>query len=93
MGHTTRYGNYYSDNEWEDTQDMFQEEQDEGTAWLEAYENALQSAAQYLHQEFSQVPATTWLSALRNPDSARFTSEHKKARFQAAQGWIKDQMK
>lgn len=67
---------------------MNRQEAIEGDKFLEAYETAIDKAAGFLNREFPNTPKATWKAALNNPDAVQFTSDHKKARFNAAQDLI-----
>ena len=77
-----------TEDEYEQVQEMNRQEAIEGERFLEAYEAAIDKAADFLYREFPGVPAATWKAALNNPDAVQFTSEHKQARFNAAQDLI-----
>ena len=77
-----------TEEEYNQVQEMNRQEAIEGDEFLEAYETAIDKAAKCLNQEFPTTPKATWKKALNNPDAVQFTSEHKKARFDAAQEWI-----
>jgi len=93
MGHTTRYGNHYTASEWLEMQDNFADEADENEKWLEAQEELVEKAANYLNREFADVPVDTWINALNNPHLAQFTDSKKEGRYDAAQRWIDAELK
>ncbi len=98
MGHTTKYGNYYTSSEWQEAQEIFAQEATDTRNYFEAKDAALTKAAAVLHKEFPEVPQSTFRSALAQafeeaPREIKFSSAEKQARFTAAEKWIESQIK
>ncbi len=77
--------------EREDAKEAQLQELREGNKFLEAYETAIETAADYLNREFPDTPKHSWAAGLTNPDLVRFTSTRKKQRFSDALDWIDTQ--
>ncbi len=98
MGHTTKYGNYYTDSEWQEAQEIFAQEAADTNKYFEVRDAALTKAAAILHKEFPEVPQSTFRSALaqafeQEPREIKFSSTQKQERFAAAEKWIESQIK
>lgn len=89
-GIVTRYGNYYTEEEWKESERMREEELAATDEWYSKYQAAIEKAAKVLNREFPDVPVAKWRQALEsaNPGRIQFTSAKKEERFNAAIEWI-----
>lgn len=97
MSHTTKYGNTYTDQEWKTVQKMYKQEGDEAASYFDILHKSIAKAAKILHNQFSDVPESSWRMALNNEyemnaKEIQFTSEEKQQRFNDASKWIEKQL-
>jgi hypothetical protein len=98
MAHTTRYGNTYSDEEWKEVQEMYQQEGEEADRFFELKGELIAKAAGFLNRQFSDVPVNTFKAALNqsfemDAKEVKFSSQEKAERFASAEKWIQAEMK
>lgn len=100
MAHTTRYGNTYSDEEWKEVQESYQQESEEADRFFELKGELIAKAATLLNRQFSDVPVNTFKTALgqsfehpMDVKEIKFSSHEKAEKFAAAEKWIIAEMK
>ena len=98
MGHTTRYGNYYTEQEWKEVQAQHAQMGEDAAAEIQKLEDLIEEAAGHLAREFSDTPKNSWQAGLNasfdimDNREIRFTSDKKQERFEAAVAWIEKQI-
>lgn len=94
-GVVTRFGNYYSPEEWETLQAGFEKEQQEAAGFI-AKMNLLKRQAMEMVTGtglFSAEQLPKLRAILEDPSRAQFSTEEKRAVVEAAAKWFNEQMR
>jgi len=94
-GVVTRFGNYYSEEEWELLQAEFDRQYREAADWLEKERVIKRQAMEMVKGSglFTADQLPTIRAILGDLSRARFTSDEKRAVVEAASEWFNEQMK
>jgi len=94
-GIVTKFGNYYSEEEWAELQAVFEREAAEAAGFI-AKMNLFKSQAMRMIEGsglFTAEQLPKIRAILENPGRAQFTDEEKREVVEAASEWFNNQMK